>query len=80
MFRQDLETVLFVLSALEVLRPFSGPSSPTILHTIKAELVTSTGQFSLPCPGGSPYRESDRGGGGGFPTLLGPVFRSFCPL
>ena len=64
MFRQDLQTVLFILSPLEVLRPFPVPSVPTTLRTTKAEQSLFTGSF-LPCPRGPPLREDDRRGGGG---------------
>ena len=59
MLRQDLETVLFILSTLEVLRPFPVPPSPTILHSTKAELVTFLQAVFFALPRGSPLRESD---------------------
>ena len=54
MLRQDLQTVLFILSPLEVLRPFPVPSSPTTLHTAKGEPVTLFGDL---------FREGDGGKG-----------------
>ena len=72
MFRQDLETVLFILGTLEVLRPFPVPSSPTILHTTKAELVTFCGQF-FALPRGDYLLERVTGG----PTLFRYHFSNF---
>ena len=43
MLRQDLQTVLFILSPLEILRPFLLSSFPTIPRTTKAEPVTFCG-------------------------------------
>ena len=70
MLRQDLQTVLFMLSPLEVLHPFPVPSSLTILRTTKGE------QFFCPAPEGSPFTEGD----GGRRHFLSPVFRTFYPL
>ena len=75
MLRQDLQTALFILSPLEVLRPFPGPSSPTILRTTKGDPVTFCGQFfALSSRGGvSPFTEGD----GVVRHFLGPVFRTY---
>ena len=68
MFRNHLQTVLFILSPLEVLYPFPVPSSATILRTAKAVPVTFCRQFFAP------------GGGGGGSTLVRSSFSNFCPL
>ena len=59
--RQNLETVLFILSPLEVLHPFPVPSYPTILSATKGEPVTFAGSF---CPflEGLPFTEGDGAG------------------
>ena len=77
MFRQDLQTVLFPLSPLEVFCLFPVPSFPTILCTTKAKLLTVWGSF-LPCPQGvTSWREWPRGGLGGGRHCLVPFFELF---
>ena len=67
MLRQDLQTVLFTLSPLEVLRPFPVPSSPTILRTAKGEPVTFWRQFfALPPRGHISERVTEGGGSDAF--------------
>ena len=70
--RQDMHTVLFFLSPLEVLRCFPVPSSLTILRTSKGEPVNFCGQFFALPPRGHLLQMVTGG------HFLGSVFRTFC--
>ena len=80
MFRQDLWTDLFILSPLEVLRPFPVPFFPTTLRTTKAEPLFG-GSF-LSCPRGSPVAWWEWSCWGGSPINGAPLPQSyfFCLL
>ena len=65
MFRQDLQTVLFILSPLEALRPFPVPSFPEHATYHQSRAVTFYRQFFALPPGGH-LLERVTGGGTGF--------------
>ena len=85
MLRQDMQTVLFILSPLEVLRPFPVPSSLTIPRVTKGEPVTFCGQFfALPPRGHLLQRVTEgatlfRSRFSNFLSALGLVFQIFYP-
>ena len=47
MFRQDSQTVSFVLNTLDIICPFLVPPSTAILRTTKVELDTFYGEYFL---------------------------------